>query len=179
MALLFPLRILIALIVPVMSGIVRFSLTLLCTSLHNLHKLFSRKTMVRIRILLLLCLLVYWYSSFVGHLFRSIESAHTSDEIYPISWVSRLSSAGIHVPIISTMRIIVLTKLGVLHSEKSFCRLHPMRGLYSLPPSVGSVSVTPNYNVTCILVLTHVISSPGNFMIPLSALFLFLCRTRH
>ena len=58
-------------------------------------------------------------------------------------------------------------------------RLDPMRGLHSLTPSVGSVSVTPNYNVTCIRVLTHVISSPGNFMIPLSALFLFLCRTRH
>ncbi len=40
-------------------------------------------------------------------------------------------------------------------------RLHPMRGPRSLFPCVGSVCVTPNYNVTCIRVLTHVISGPG------------------
>ena len=57
---------------------------------------------------------------FICSPFRSIESAHTSDEIYPISWVSRLSSAGIHVPIISTMRIMALRKLGGLQSEHSF-----------------------------------------------------------
>ena len=57
-------------------------------------------------------------------------------------------------------------------------RCQPMRGLLLLLPCVGSVCVTPNYNVTCARVLTHVISVTGNFMIPLSALFLFLCRTR-
>ena len=36
-----------------------------------------------------------------------------------------------------------------------------MRGYHLFFPWVGSVCFTPNYNVTCIRVLTHVISSPG------------------
>ena len=79
--------------------------------------------------------------------------------------VSRLSSAGIHVPIISSMRIIAL-QFGRHPIRTQLFRLHPMRCHHSHFPCVGSVCVTPNYNVTCIRVLTHVISGPGQLYDP-------------
>ena len=118
MALLFPRRILIALIVPVMSGIVRFSPCshppLHCTALHNSDSLLTTYVYLPGKQWLessFFCAGLFLFCIFfICSPFRSIESAHTSDEIYPISWVSRLSSAGIHVPIISTMRIMALRK---------------------------------------------------------------------
>ena len=95
-----------------------------------------------------------------------LPTHHTSEEICLISWVSRLSSAGIHVPIISSMRIIVLRNPGGIQSEKNLSDSHTMRGPRSLFPCVGSVCVTPNYNVTCIRVLTHVISGLGQLYDP-------------
>ena len=123
MGLLFPRRILIALIVHVMSGIVRFlcllppSPTLLCIIatqtiyLPGLILLSSNCFVAETDCIFLICL------TFVQARYKA---AHTSEEISPMLWVSRLSSAGIHVPIISTMRIIVLRKVVGIQSEHNF-----------------------------------------------------------
>ena len=55
-------------------------------------------------------------------------------------WVSRLSSAGIHVPIISSMRIIVLRKVGGIQSEHNFPDFIQW-GPSICPPLVLGVSV--------------------------------------
>ena len=115
MALLFPRRTLITLIVHVMSGIVRSSPWSHppLTALHNCDT-------KRVESIFRSWVVLFLPFSFVRHLFRSIKAAHTSEEICLISWVSRLSSAGIHVPIISSMRIIVLRNLGGIQSEQNF-----------------------------------------------------------